>query len=202
MIEKLSQRILQYLLYSGAIEDTNDEKAYYQYGIEITVSSILNVVLILGIGLITWNILESIIFLLLFIPIRQFTGGFHASTYFKCNLSFCILFLLVLILYHFTEKLLTTYLSILITFICVLLIIAECPIENKNKPIPKKRKKFHKIMAALLSTIYGIVGIVFTAISNKYGALILYTLSAVAILIVAALFQDWRCKYEQRKEKC
>ena len=67
MIEKLSQRILQYLLHSGVIEDTNDEKEYYQYGIEITVSSILNVVLILGIGLITWNFFESLIFLLLFI---------------------------------------------------------------------------------------------------------------------------------------
>lgn len=201
MIKKLSQRILQYLLHSGVIEDTNDEKEYYQYGIEITISSILNIILILGIGMLTWNILESMIFLLLFIPIRQFTGGFHASTYFKCNLSFCILFSLILILYNFTGVL-NTYLSILITFICILLIIAECPIENKNKPIPEERKNFHKIMAALLSTIYGIVGIVFTAISNKYGALILYTLAAVAMLIIAAMLQDRRCKYAERKEKC
>ena len=201
MVKRLSQRILQYLLHSGVIEDTNDEKEYYQYGIEITISSILNIILILGIGLLTWNILESVIFLLLFIPIRQFTGGFHASTYFKCNLSFCIVFSLILILYNFT-RVINTYLSILITFTCVLLIIAECPIENKNKPIPEERKKFHKIMAALLSTIYGIVGIVFTAISNKYGALILYTLAAVAMLIIAAMLQDRRCKYAERKEKC
>ena len=202
MIEKLSRHILQYLLHSGVIADTNDEKEYYQYGIEITVSSILNIVLILGIGLITWNVFESLIFLLLFIPIRQFTGGFHTSTYFKCNLSFCILFSSVLILYHFTKGFLNTYLSILITFICVLLITAECPIENKNKPIPEERKKFHKIMAALLSAIYGIVGIVLTAISNKYGALILYTLAAVAMLIIAAMLQDRRCKYAKHKEKC
>ena len=202
MIEKLSQRVLQYLLNSGVIEDTNDEKEYYQYGIEITISSILNIILILGIGLLTWNILESVVFLLLFIPIRQFTGGFHASTYFKCNLSFCIVFSLILILYHFTGVVLNTYSSILITFICVSLIIAECPIENKNKPIPEKRKKFHKIMAALLSTIYGIVGIVLTAISNKYGALILYTLAAVAMLVIAAMLQDRRCKYAKGKEKC
>ena len=201
MVKRLSQRILQYLLHSGVIEDTNDEKEYYQYGIEITISSILNIILILGIGLLTWNILESVIFLLLFIPIRQFTGGFHASTYFKCNLSFCIVFSLILILYNFT-RVINTYLSILITFTCVLLIIAECPIENKNKPIPEERKKFHKIMAALLSTIYGIVGIVFTAISNKYGALLLYTLAAVAMLIIAAMLQDRRCKYAERKEKC
>lgn len=201
MIKNLSQYILRYLLHNDVIKDTNDEKEYYQYGIEITISSILNVILILVIGLITWNILESLIFLLLFIPIRQFTGGFHASTYFKCNLSFCIIFSMVLILYHYTEAILNTYLSILITFICVLLIIAKCPIENKNKPIPKERKKFHKIMAASLGMVYGIIGTILTAFSNKYGALILYTLATVAMLIIAAMLQDRRCKYAEQKEK-
>jgi len=201
MIKNLSQYILRYLLNNDVIKDTNDEKEYYQYGIEITISSILNVILILVIGFITWNILESLIFLLLFIPIRQFTGGFHASTYFKCNLSFCIMFSVVLILYHYTGAILNTYLSILITFICILLIIAECPIENKNKPIPKERKKFHKIMAASLGMVYGIIGTILTAFSNKYGALILYTLAAVAMLIIAAMLQDRRCKYAEQKEK-
>lgn len=202
MIKKLSTYILQYILNNEVIENTNDEREYYQYGIEITISSILNIVLILVIGLITRNFIESLIFLLLFIPIRQFTGGFHANTYFKCNLSFCFLFSSVIILYHLTGSALNTYLSILITFTCVLLILAKCPVENINKPIPKERRTFHKIMAALLSIVYGVIGTVLTAISNKYGALILYTLSAVAILIIAALLQDWRCKYEQQKEKC
>lgn len=202
MIKQLSAYILQYILNNEVIENTNDEKEFYQYGIEITISSILNIALILGIGLITRNFVESLLFLLLFIPIRQFTGGFHASTYFKCNLSFCFLFSSVIILYHFTGSILNVYLSILITFICVLLILVKCPVENKNKPIPKERRGIHKIMAALLSIVYGVVGTVLTAISNNYGALILYTLSAVTILIIVALLQDWRCKYEQQKEKC
>ena len=59
MIKKLSQYILRYLLHNDVIKDTNDEKEYYQYGIEITISSILNIILILVIGLITWNILDD-----------------------------------------------------------------------------------------------------------------------------------------------
>ena len=199
MIKKLSQYILQYLLRNNVIENTQDEKEYYQYGIEITISSVLNILLILGIGLVTWNILESVIFLLFFIPIRQFTGGFHANTYFKCNLSFCIVFSIVLILYHVTMEMMNSYLAILITFTCVILILVECPIENKNKPIPKERKRFHKFMAALLGTVYGIIGTVLVAFSNKYGALILYILSSVAVLIIAAIFQEGRLNYEEQK---
>ena len=56
-------------------------------------------------------------------------------------------------------------------------------------------------MAASLGMVYGIVGTVLTAFSNKYGALILYTLAVVAMLIIAAMLQDRRCKYAEQKEK-
>lgn len=39
MINRFSRIILDYLLQSEVIEDSDDEREYYQYGIEITVSS-------------------------------------------------------------------------------------------------------------------------------------------------------------------
>ena len=199
MIEKLSQSILDYLLNSNAIENNRDEKDYYTYGIQITLSSMLNLLLILGIGFLTFSIIESIIFLMLFIPIRQFTGGFHASTYFKCNLSFCIVFVSILLLYYTTGQYFNTYIAILITFVCVSVILIKCPIENKNKPIPDNRKPFHKTMAAMLGIAYGTIGTVLIAFSNKYGALFLYTLLSVIVLIIAAMLQERRGKNEKVK---
>lgn len=200
MIQNLGSKIVKYLVHSGAISDTDDEKEYYKYGIEITISSILNIILVLSIGIIAQSIIESIIFLILFIPLRQFTGGFHASSYLKCNISFCTVFTLLLVLYHLTQKYLTSYISILITFVCVAVIILRCPIENKNKPIPDNRKRFHKIMAALLGTVYGVVGTVLTVFSNKYGALVLYTLLLVVILVIAAILCERWNTYAYRKE--
>lgn len=48
-------------------------------------------------------------------------------------------------------------------------------------------KKQHKLMAAMLGTIYGAIAIVLTAISNKYGALTLYTLLVTALVIAAKI---------------
>ena len=98
MIQRFSKIILEYLLKSNVIENTDTDKEYYQYGIEITISSLLNIFLILVIGTVTRSFFESIIFLICVIIIRQFTGGFHADTYLKCNLIFCISFIAVLIL--------------------------------------------------------------------------------------------------------
>lgn len=90
MIKKLTNHILSYLISSNAIDDNEETKDYYRYGIEITISSLINILLIIIIGIVSGNALESIVFLACFIPLRQFTGGFHAKTYFLCNLSFAV----------------------------------------------------------------------------------------------------------------
>ncbi len=200
MIKKISEKFLTYLINSKVISDTEDNREFYRYGIEITISSLLNVILILGIGIVTNSMIESIIFLVCFILLRQFTGGFHADTYFKCNLSFCIVFSIVLVLYYTTAQYLSTYISILIKFVCVSIILAKCPIEHINKPIPNNRKIIHKILAALLGTVYGAIGTALTAFANKYGALVIYTLSLVTALVLAAIIKERWDNRESNKE--
>ncbi len=199
MINCASKLVLQYLLKKGVIDDSSDEKEYYQYGIEITISSLLNVILIMGIGILFRSVIESIIFLVCFILIRQFTGGFHADTYLKCNCSFCISFLAVLIMYHTTFDKINIWCSVAISALCTAIIIFNCPIEHVNKPIPRCKRKFHKSVATLLSIIYGTVGTVMVAISNKYGVLVLYTLVLVTVLIICAIAKDRGCKYAEEQ---
>lgn len=191
--------ILEYLIKSNVIENTDTEREYYQYGIEITVSSLLNIILIISIGALTFSIFESIIFLVCFVLIRQFTGGYHANTYFKCNLTFCISFIAVLVLYYTTEVYLSTYISILITFVCVSVFLVKCPIEHINKPIPNNRKVVYKIVAALLGAVYGAIGTALTAFSNRYGAMVIYTLSLVTVLVIAAIIKERRKNNESKK---
>ncbi len=197
MISHISEQMLQYLLKSRVINDSDEEKEYYRYGIEITISSLLNIILIIGIGIIFRNVFESIIFLSFFMLIRQFTGGYHADTYFKCNLSFCISFISVLIMYHSTYEKITISLSVYISILCVAIILFLCPIENVNKPIPKYKRNFFKYVSAILGIVYGIIGTVLISLSIKYGVLILYTLVLVTALIIAAIIKDRGCKYAE-----
>ena len=109
MISKVSSNILNYLIRNEVINDTEEERNYYQYGIEITISSALNFFLVFLIGAVTRNILESIVFMIFFVPIRQITGGYHAKTYFRCNLYLCMVFVSILLLYRFTNEYITSY---------------------------------------------------------------------------------------------
>lgn len=132
MIKKLTNHILSYLISSNAINDNEETKDYYRYGIEITISSLINILLIIIIGIVSGNALESIVFLACFIPLRQFTGGFHAKTYFLCNLSFAVSFIILLIVYKFTNQYVTSYIVFLIIIFSCIIFFSECPVENKN----------------------------------------------------------------------
>ncbi len=128
MIKKLTNHILKYLILSNVIENDAESRVYYQYGIEITISSLLNILLIIAIGIVSGNILESIIFLACFVPLRQFTGDFYAKTYFLCNLSFSISFVVLLTIYLFTSQYVTPYIGFIIILFSCIIFSSEYPI--------------------------------------------------------------------------
>ena len=91
MIHLLSMSIADYLFHRKII--TIDKYPVYQYGLEMIISTILGVVLVLLCGVLTGSILHAIIFYLLFVTLRMFTGGYHADTHFMCKLVLCGSFL-------------------------------------------------------------------------------------------------------------
>ena len=93
----LVSQIVNFITEQDVISDESDVQDFYRYGIEISISSLLNIVLVVIAGILIHHIIESIVFLTLFILIRSFTGGYHADTYFRCNLLMCTTFILSLI---------------------------------------------------------------------------------------------------------
>lgn len=186
MITKLSNKILQFLINNGVVSDTEDDREYYQYGIEITVSSILNIVLIMLLGVVYHSIIESLMFLFTFITLRKFTGGFHADTYFKCNASFCLVYTLVIAAYRYITISHTVPVCVALLAFDLVVIMIFCPVENVNKPIPQERRPKLKILSALLFVVYAAVGMFLITMKIKYGMLIIFTLTSVSVLIILA----------------
>lgn len=192
MIKIISDNLLEYLIKSDVIDDNEDCVAYYRYGLEITISSILNIVLILLVGIISNNFFESIAFLICFIPLRQFTGGYHADTYFKCNLSFVTLFSLLLLIYNITFKFISIYAELTMLVFSLVIFITECPVENKNKPLTDKQKRKNGCLAVILGFLYGAIGVILKVLSYSIGVIFIYTLVLISLLIIVATLQKIR----------
>lgn len=197
MIQRFSRYIVNYLIRSEVVEDSKNAKEYYQYGVEITVSSIISLVLIFSIGVLTSSLFEVFIFVLSLIPIRQFTGGYHANTYLKCNLWMCILCSLTIFIYHITKEVINVYGLISITIIPIIIIAIFSPIENSNKQIPFEKRPKLKLTSIIIALLSGLVGNILIALTYQFGLIVLYTLLLVAVLMIVSLLQERRCKHEK-----
>lgn len=90
MLHSLSRNIAVFLF------DDNDKfpLEVYIYGIEICLSSLIGIIAILIISFMIGRFFEGMLYIIMLFIIRSCTGGYHAQTYFKCNLIY-IFFLFV-----------------------------------------------------------------------------------------------------------
>lgn len=90
MIEKISTKLLDFVGSNMTIDSELAE--IYKYGIEISISTALNILLTMIIAFALGDPLCGIVFLGCMILIRSYCGGYHADSYFKCNCMMIILF--------------------------------------------------------------------------------------------------------------
>lgn len=197
MINKLSDKILKFVKANFDFEDEMEE--VYRYGIEITISSILNITLIIIAGHLIGDVIVALTFLLCFIPLRSYCGGYHATTYFRCNLIFLLTFLAVyfssyFMYTHFTGGLVKIFEAILLLgFIPVL---AFAPVRNPNKELDDFQVKKCRLISMIIYTAIGIASIYFVLEKQIYGAIIVMTLASVSVMIIIEIIMQRRGYHE------
>ncbi|MBQ8790866.1 MAG: accessory gene regulator B family protein [Ruminiclostridium sp.] len=204
MIKETTEIILSFMKKNIHIED--DMIDVYRYGIEITLSSVLNFTLIFVISFIMNDFLLAVFFLLSFIPLRSFCGGYHASTYFKCNLIFSLSFTLCCCI----SKLLNLYFSNEIIIFCGVIIATVsvssisilAPVINPHKPIDTYQKKKHKIFSIIISFLISVIGIFLITFKLQYGFLMIVTLFTVAVMAKIEKTIQRRCSHNVKEEHC
>lgn len=190
MIDYISNKILYYLLKNDVISDNEDDRAHYKYGIEITISSFLNIILVVILGMIFSKIELAIVFLLLFISIRQLTGGYHAKSYFRCNLTMCLSFCccaFATFLFKNNFNLIPMIIHIILSSI---IILTFCPVSNENKPIKPEARNKYRITSFIVSNLFSISGYFIYSKSNEIGLFIIMTIILINVLVIISQFSE------------
>lgn len=197
MISHISERVL---LYIKCHLEINDEMAeVYKYGIEITLSSLLNVVLILMVSAIIGDIVSGVVFLLCIIPVRSYCGGYHASTYLLCNLVFTLTYLLVhyfgLVInaLHIETRLSISICVAIISFIPVVLF---SPVKNRHKKLSKDKAHKCRLISLILFIFFSITSLILIINNLDCGTTLVMTLAAVSVLIIIEISMQRRGYHE------
>ncbi len=130
--------------------------------------------------------LLSIVYYVMFVAIRQFTGGYHARSYFRCNLTFSIV---TAIVFSFTRLAIFTNTYTMVNHIMFLVLSFMtvwyyAPVENENKPLDQEQKKRNRRIGISMTGIVSILSCVVYPFSLKTSIMTALTQMAIAILII------------------
>lgn len=112
-----------------------NKRAIYVYGAELTLSCLISSCTILLLSLLFGNILSGIIFLILFISLRLFAGGYHAETYRNCFILTNCVFVLSYGVSMLIDLLRNNTLCFAILLISATTIFLLTPIRNHHHPL-------------------------------------------------------------------
>ena len=136
MFEVLSERVTGWLLANEAIP--REDKEIYRYGIQQGMIALVNLGTTMIIGMVFGRLLESILFMAAYMPLRSFAGGYHAKTAVRC--------------YFFSIAMMSAVLWVMrcvtyVTLVCGFLTVVSgsiiwflVPVEDRNKPLDDVEK--------------------------------------------------------------
>ncbi len=160
-----------------------------QYGMEIILATLVNIGSVLLIGILWGRLMESIVFLTGFIVIRQQTGGYHAGSYFTCNLSLILCYSILLSIYHTTVSDFS-WMGLLVVFAIHFLVwYFFMPVENANKPLTAIQKGKAKRYGFYISAVYAMLSALCIKIQYRNGLMLVYTVALVDVLALISVIK-------------
>lgn len=154
-MERITKGITNWLMENDAIDSSDGELYEYAiYSMLITISPLL-LVLLIGIGMGT--IVESVIFILPFMCIRKFSGGYHAKSAGVCFISSCMI--LVFCMWLATHLEYNIWITV-ITTVGVVSLSINSPIDSENKRLDDLEKRQYKKITVIFSIVFYVIHLI------------------------------------------
>ena len=180
--------------------EINDERLeIINYGLQLIIGEIPKMLLSILIALLLGSVKLVAITLLVLIPYRGFTGGFHLKTHIGCFIATTIMYTLPSILAKlFPITGIYQYIWISLVFVfSIAMITIYAPADTTNLPILTKKERKLKKRASYTILIICIITTIFIK-DNTISNVILYTILMQTIAITKPVYKLSKCEYGYR----
>lgn len=180
---------ITFLLIKDKIVDI-ENREIYAYGLEALLLNFANILTAFLISVISGTLLHFVVFMLVFVPTRMFTGGYHAKTSESCYIKTTIIYALTVFLAKYLSWIFKGYFAILLLVITVALVIISAPVEHKNNPLSTNERRKNRIIAIVLTVIDSLVFITLYYMTLPTAASVLILMTVNSILMMIGLLDD------------
>ena len=166
----------------------------YAYGLELFLFKLFFYFIVLILAFVTNAFWVSILFLMMFLGLRQYSGGYHCKTSGMCIVVSLLIYLIFVGIYIFQINEIALALEILSVF-SFAVIALFAPVDNENKVLGQdEKKKYHakSVVFSLVILMLSLIGFLMDFYWLFYPSS--YAMTATAIMILISL---GRCNNEK-----
>ncbi len=181
MFDNISDKVTDSLIQNQIIN--NEDRELYYYGVQQGLVAVLNFITTIIIGCLCGMLWESIIYMISYIPLRHFAGGFHARTPARCYV-FSIL-MLFSVLSAMKWAVFSSVICGLIALLSFSIISLLAPVPDRNKPLDNTEHFVYRNRARMIAGIEVII-VLLLIWQNK-----VYLASCISWCLIVTVIMMW-----------
>ncbi len=157
-MSRITDAVAKWLIAHNAI--SADDKESYEYAVFCFLITATPIILVMIFGAILSIFLQSVIFILPFVLLRKFSGGFHLKSLTACLiLSATLIFAFLFAIKYLTNINIILPLSIVV-FLSIISLIYFSPIDSEARKLSDIEKKVFQKVVLVLTVIIGSIYLV------------------------------------------
>lgn len=161
-----------------------DERDVYLYGTEVVLLNICLLIIISTVSFAFDAVLHLVAFVIVFIPLRSFAGGYHAKTSELCMVLSTVIYTISL----FAVKILPMFdnliLSGIVVLILCLIVLFLAPQTSMNNELSNRQFRRNKYIVRILLALYFALFILCYLLGHEVMSSITIFIGLVGVLLV------------------
>lgn len=177
----------------------SEKRDFYRYGAESLLLNLSIVIIALIITFITNTWMHFLIFMLMFVPLRIYAGGYHAKTSRVCMITSTVLYIVTVGIIKFIPELYKSKVALIAIADIVILIFIKAPIINKNNILDKKSFKRNRIISRILISLDSIIFITLALLKINAASSVMIFIILIGFLMIKSVLES--AEFSDKPEK-
>lgn len=187
MLRRISEYIVDWQIRKSIL--TGNQRVVYLYAYEVFLNQVINILIAFLLAFIMRAPMQVLVFIVSYIPLRSYCGGYHAETNGGCTIVSAFLIVLVCL----AERAITG--NLVFTLLPVALIISGglifrfAPVSSKNKPLDEEETARYRIRSRWIWLAEAVIGLAFCFIWIRVSTIIALSHILLSFMMVCGMLK-------------
>lgn len=175
-----------FLLIKNKIVDI-EERDIYVYGLEVLLLNMSNILSAFLISLFTETLWHFCMFLIVFVPLRVFAGGYHARSSESCFIITLAIYAGTVFIVKLFPLIYTNTVAVILLFVLLIPIVKLAPLEHRNNPLSRTEHRRNKLISVSIAAVDSVIFIMMRVLDVKAASSIMIFIAVISVLMLVSL---------------